>query len=321
MEKRKLIHFGRSAFCITLPSAWVKKNRMKKGDEVFVNETTRSSLEVSSVPKLIKENYELVIEIADKQEDEILELILASYLNGYTTIKLIGPNSGKIEKITKQVKELIATEVMEANTNSITINVFWDLNDIDLDSIINRIGHILRTIFTEIIEMLDSRAKVTEIIDKGNEVQRQILLCRRAIKCALNNSALAKKFNLMPLEMFYLSNIKYSLGVISEHLIGIARIIYEDKLDKSLSPKDKKELREILQKVMHYFTNVLDHFIKSKNQERISLKDFADFEKKMSKFMNSPETSMPLLAEYITLILVKIKEIQFNVIGMQNCPK
>ncbi len=150
-EERKLIQFGKSAFCITMPHTWLKKNNIKKGDSLSVQETTRNSLEVMPANGLTDEGHELTIDITEKSTDEIIQLLLSTYLNGYTVITLRGPNAGKVAFVRKHVHEFIAAEIMEVTSNKIIIHIFWDIHNINLNAIITRIGHITKSIFTDTI--------------------------------------------------------------------------------------------------------------------------------------------------------------------------
>src|SRR3989344_102287 len=231
-EQRKLIKFGKSAFCITIPHTWLEKNKLRKGDTLSVQETLRNSLEIIQTNGLSNSAHELEIDITEKSTDEIIQLLLSTYLNGYTLITLRGPNAGKVEFVRKHVHEFIAAEIMEVTSNKIIIHVFWDIKTISLPSIIHRIGHITNSIFSETIEMIDSDISVRDIKEKGLEVQRQVLLARRAIKYALNNSAAAHKFNFSSLELLYISYITYFFGMIGDYVIKIAEIIDKSKLNK-----------------------------------------------------------------------------------------
>ena len=44
MEFRKLMAFGNSSFVVSVPKAWVEKNRLKKGDVLVVDERDRKSV-------------------------------------------------------------------------------------------------------------------------------------------------------------------------------------------------------------------------------------------------------------------------------------
>lgn len=323
MEQRKLIHFGKSAFCITLPHAWLKKNKIKKGDALSVQETLRNSLEIASTNGSSgSEHEELKIDISEKSTDEIIQLLVSTYLNGYTIVTLQGPNAGKVAFVRKHVHEFIAAEIMEVTSNKIVIHVFWDIKTINLLSIINRIGHITRSIFSETMELVDSGKNAKDILEKGFEVQRQVLLARRAIKYALNNSAAAHKFNLSSLELLYVSYIIYFFGMVGEYIIKMAEIIEKERVYKSKNDiKAKKELKALIQRASDYYGNVFDTYNKHKKLVKFVYSDYADFQALIERFVKKNHAWAPLLAEYLKLLVFKIKETELTMVSLENAPK
>ncbi len=326
MEERKLIQIGKSAFCITMPHTWLKKNRIKKGDSLSVQETLRNSLEIMPNKSFLDETKELSIDIAGKSTDEIIQLLLSTYLNGYTIISLRGPNAGKVAFVRKHVHEFIAAEIMEVTTNKIVIHVFWDINAINLHSIIGRIGLITRGIFSETKSLVDSESNVEDIIDKGFEVQRQVLLARRAIKYALNNSAAAHKFNLSSLELLYISYIIYFFGMVGDYVLKVAKIINEAKLnqfkDLLKDQNAKKELGALILRASDYYGKVLDTYNKRNKLVKFVFSEYIDFEDSIDDFRKKNEQLWaPLLAEYLKMLIFKIKETEFIMISMENAPK
>ncbi len=326
MEERKLIQFGKSAFCITLPHMWLKKNQVKKGDSLSVQETLRNSLEIIPNNSDSEKLHELSIDIAEKSTDEIVQLLLATYLNGYTVITLNGPNSGKVTFIRKHVHEFIAAEIMEVTSNKIVIHVFWDIKTINLQSIIVRIGHITNNIFSETIELIDSEANVREIEEKGLEIQRQVLLARRAIKYALNNSAAAFKFNLSSLELLYISYMIYFFGMVGDYILKLAKLIEKSKLngfkDLLTNEKSKKDLIMLIQRTANYYSKVIDSYNKHNKLVKFVFSEYIDFEESIDRFRErNSQLFTPLLSEYIKMLIFKIKETEFTMISMENAPK
>ena len=326
MEERKLIRFGKSAFVITIPHTWLKKNKIKKGDSMSVQETLRNSLEIMPRNDSVEHSHELIIDITGKSTDEIIQLLLSTYLNGYTLITLQGPNAGKVSFVRKHVHEFIAAEIMEVTSNKIIIHVFWDIKTINLHSIINRIGHITRSIFSETIDSIDSESNVKDIEEKGFEVQRQVLLARRAIKYALNNSATAHKFNLSSLELLYVSYIIYFFGMVGDYIVKVAQIIDRAKLNKFkdlLKDQDaKKELTGLIKRTSDYYGKVIDTYDKHNKLVKFVFSEFSDFEDSIANFREkNKQLWAPLLAEYIKLLIIKIKETEFTMISMENAPK
>lgn len=329
MERRKLIHFGKSAFCITLPHLWIKKNKLQKGDIISVKETSRNSLEIIPAAHATEDSSHLIIDITGKSTDEIIPFLLASYLNGYSVITLQGPNAGKVSYVRKHVHEFIAAEVMEVTPTRVVIHVFWDVTSINIHSIINRIGHIIKSICMETIELLapdsisEEQAKMNanDILEKGFEAQRQVLLAKRAITYALNNTATAQRFNLSSLELHYLSYITYFLGMIAEHLIEVLRIVYESKIPQT-SPKTKKDLSALLERTLDYLGKTLNAYHKQNKQVRFVLSEYRDFEHAIERFREkNPQPNAQRISEYVKMILIEIKEAQYMMINSENCPK
>jgi hypothetical protein len=274
----------------------------------------------------LDDQHELTIDITDKSTDEIIQLLLSTYLNGYTIITLRGPNAGKVAFVRKHVHEFIAAEIMEVTTNKIVIHIFWDIDNINLHTIIARIGHITRSIFSETIESIDSKQRVEDIIEKGYEVQRQVLLARRAIKYALNHSATAHKFNLSSLELLYISYIIYFFGMVGEYILKIALIIDSAEFNKLKKPlKDQhaeRDIKILIQRASDYYGKVLDEYNKNNKLVKFTFSEYTDFESSIAEFKKrNLQAWASVLAEYLKMLIFKIKETEFTMISMENAPK
>ena len=322
MEQRKIILFGKSAFCMTLPHSWVQKNKLKKGDVLNVQETLRNSLEL--IPSTLKPqgSSSLTLDIAGKSTDEIVQRLLATYLNGYTVINLEGINNGKVAYLREHIHEFIAAEIMEVTSNRIVVHVFWDIETINLVAILKRIGHIIRSIFEETGDLLEMKIRVNDITEKGYEVQRQVLLAKRAITYALNNSATAQKFNLSSLELYYISYIIYFSGKIAEYLLLIAEIIQKALLEKEIDAKSKKELKALFERTFIYYDKVLDIYNKKAQQQKFVISEYQVFEDAINAFRSKNQhTWRPIAAEYMMLLIRTVKEMEFIMINLENSPK
>lgn len=322
MERRKIILFGKSAYCMTLPQSWITKHKLKKGDELNVQETLRSSLELIPSRETPLTTSSLTIDITDKSTDEIVQLLLATYLNGYTVITLQGPNNGKVSYLRKHIHEFIAAEIMEVTATKIVIHVFWDIDTISLVTILRRIGHIIRSIFEETIDLLGTTERINDITEKGYEVQRQVLLGKRAITYALNNSATAQKFNLSSLELHYVSFILYFSGKIGEYILLIAEIIQEANKENQLKATHRKELKTLLEKTSNYYEKVLDIYNNKKEYQKFVISEYNNFQDEIKLFgKKNHQVWRPIATEYIMLLIRAIKEMEFIMINLENSPK
>lgn len=322
MDQRKIILFGKSAFCMTLPHAWVKKNNLKKGDVLNVQETHRSSLELIPSSVKLPSTSSLNINITGKSTDEIIQILLATYLNGYTVITLEGTNVGKVSFLRNHIHEFIAAEIMEVTNDKIVIHVFWDIETIDLTTILRRIGHIIRSIFEETADLLDSKTRMNDITEKGYEVQRQVLLAKRAITYALNNSATAQKFNLSSLELYYISYIVYFSGKVAEHIQDISEIIVKAINNKEMTTRSKKNLKKLLERTLSYYDKILSIYNKKGEHQRFQVSEFEDFEESINAFRSENKNSWrPIVTVHLMQLISTIKEMEFVMINLENTPK
>lgn len=327
MERRKVILFGKSAYCMTLPQAWVTKHKLKKGADLNVQETLRNSLELMPTSDTPLKTSSLTIDITGKSTDEIVQLLYATYLNGYTVITLQGSNNGKVAYLREYLREFIAAEIMEVTSTKIVIHVFWDINTISLVTILKRIDHIIRSMFKETIALMKMQDRkmqdrVNDITKKGYEVQRQVLFGKRAITYAFNNSATAQKFNLSSLELHYISSILYFSGKIGEYLLVIVEIIEEAIKKKTMNAAHWKELKTLLDRTSIYYRKVLDIYNKKSQHQKFVVSEYNDFEQDIKLFRkkNHPHWR-PMAAEYLMLIIRFIKQTEFIMINLENAPK
>lgn len=321
MDQRKAILFGKSSFCITLPQTWAKKNKIKKGDTLNVQETARNSLEVFFNKNQSDTTDSIDLEILNQTLEEINSLLLSAYLNGYSIITLIGPNEGKLVGIRKYVNELIAAEVMEVNPNKIVINVLLDIKTINLHSIISRIDNSIRVSFRETVDMLESNKNQHNIMEKRFEIHRQTLLARRATTYALHNSLVAQKFGLSPLELYYISHLTYFFGKIGDYVAEVAEIIDEARREGSLTPKIKEELKPILRYSLDYFEKVLSSYNKYTRREKFTVNNHKKFEESVKNLQEKNfKTKLPALSGCIKTIATNLKEAELVIINLQMVP-
>lgn len=323
MEQRKLIGFGKSTFSITLPKSWVRKNKLRKGDDISVQETARNSLEIIPKSSLSEQQREIAIEIGNRGLKEITRLLVSAYLNGYTRITINGPNAGKVSYIRKKVHELVAAEIMEVTSNKIIIHVFWDVKSLNLRSITNRIEQITKTMFRETIDMFETPSDFADVVEKSYEVQRQTLLAKRAIINALIDSDIAYKFNVSSLELCYLSFLIHYLDKIAEYIADMAKILHETNLLRRMSPKAKEEIKSMLEEVYQNYELALESYNNmDENKAHSVVNRFTHLDeitrRLREKYM---QTWMPSFCGYIRRALTKTRDIAFIIINLKNAPR
>ena len=114
MEYRKLIKFGNSSHIISLPNNWVKKNKLKKGDLIYLEENGNNELVLNSeIKKERIEPKEIVIDLANKDNDEIKREIHSAYINNFNTINLVGRNLNTKEIMIRKIISNTKLRILE----------------------------------------------------------------------------------------------------------------------------------------------------------------------------------------------------------------
>ena len=89
MEYRKLIAFGKSSYVISLPKAWIRQQKMKKGDLIYLEERENSLL-LSSKIQGSPEPKKITISVDNKKIPQIRREVNAAYIENYREIALVG---------------------------------------------------------------------------------------------------------------------------------------------------------------------------------------------------------------------------------------
>jgi len=232
MESRKIIGFGNSSYVISLPKSWVSRNKLRKGDTIYLDEKIDDLvITTSETPK--KEEKEVIINIDDKNIDEIKREIANAYIHNNHTIIILGKN---VEKLSQTIREdmihnLMALEIIEQTSNRIITKDFLDMDQIKIIDLVRQIDIIIRSI------MMDTKNRISNdlyknIMERDKNINRLSFLAFRAIKYALENPNVAKKQKLdYPSLLNYWLIIVY-LEEIADELKRFVRYLLKIKLKK-----------------------------------------------------------------------------------------
>lgn len=147
--RRKLVQHGPSSLIVSLPARWVKLNNLKKGDEVLLEENSKSLvLSVDTLPSQLS----LTQDVTDLPAFLITKFLVRSYQKGYDEIRLIHNNPEMLRIIQQEVQELIGYEIIEQDDKSCLIRSITPTIDLSFDNS-------LRKAFLIIRDMLEICAK------------------------------------------------------------------------------------------------------------------------------------------------------------------
>ncbi len=265
---RSLQRTGGETFIVSLPKTWVKNLGLKQKDKVVLLEQENSSLVIYPLKFLDKKPKENISIIYSSLGDEntVIRECISNYLAGYDSFKIIfdKENIGEKSSIKNILRDkLIGIEVIEEDINSITIQVFAENKNTQLDRTLNRLYGIVYLMLESLLKAIRSeRELLKEIIKLDDEVDRFYHFIARQINLAIEDPYLmldlgvAKKSLLIEYRLF-----SKTLERIADHIESISRQLLETEeeiphplLEKIL--KLGEEIKKLFSKSVKTFINL-----------------------------------------------------------------
>ena len=180
MAKRKLVKQGTATMMVSLPSKWIKENKLDKGDEVNV-ETAGQSLVISTS---FSEKKETTLKLQRIVEPSIRTLISNTYRKGYDRITVNFDHPKQFQILESTVRNnLIGFEVIKKDANSCVIESVTEPS-------IDQFENLLKKMFMSIHDFFEiTKKRLVNPEDKDVEdfeevsirVQKYDNFCRRCV--------------------------------------------------------------------------------------------------------------------------------------------
>lgn len=152
--KRKLIGLSPSTSVVSLPSRWIKKNKLKKGTDIEVEEIENKII-ISS--KSRKSEKDITIDVSNLNKDLFWRAIDAVYISGYDVIVLKTKDHKQTAYTAKVPKYFPGLIVTDDRRNSIRFKDITGDNKEDVDKVISRILNMGIAMLKDGMEALKSK--------------------------------------------------------------------------------------------------------------------------------------------------------------------
>jgi len=235
---RKVNSVGTGTLTLSLPADWVKKNRVQKGDLVYVTEDKNGALKLE-----IKEPKEDHLRKELNSEGLVLylrKLLAGFYKAGYDEVEVRYSSSDEVDRIQTLLEyTCIGYEIMNIGKKTITVKSVSKIMTEEFDEMYRKIFNIISGIGHELTDALASKdfEKVKSTIIRHKLVNRYADFCRRTI-------------NKYP-PRFAKAGPQYSvletLEKISDHYRALAEEIVEFRQQPS------KDIIDMLRKANNFF--------------------------------------------------------------------
>ena len=253
VEFRRLIGFGKSSFVASLPKNWIEKNKLVKGDLVYLKEQNYELVITSQEKDDPKKMEKAVVTTDGKDSDTVKAEIIALYLRGYDVIEIKGSDlKAKAAEIKSALHDLAGVELLEQSSDRILTKNLLNLKEISLDSLIRRVDIIIRSMIED--NTSSPHEDFNESINQRDfDVNRLVLLTKRVLRSAVVDAHVAKSLALQNIDLFKYWQVIDALEMAADEVKRISRSFREVEIMKQNNKeleKMNKELREAYLKVM-----------------------------------------------------------------------
>tara|TARA_Y100000310_G_scaffold265358_2_gene276366 strand:+ start:1525 stop:2442 length:918 start_codon:yes stop_codon:yes gene_type:complete len=298
--KRKLVKQGPQSLVVSMPSEWIKKNKLKKGEEVELQEIS-NNIVVSGkeiVEPKVREPY--VLNIEGKYDALVKRYLTMLYRLGYEEIiitftkqkikRLKREKNTKVEEFVSGVSNrFIGMEIISSEKHKIVLKCFTNTNIQELKSV-------QRRIFLLILSFMEN------MFDKKYDSQ----MAHDNVAKFINY--FFRLLNATPEASLPNKELLYGFFLVQDRLIDYLQYTHQELCRvKTLS----KRVKKILQELFDLYEDYYHLFYKFKEEDKVNIimKRFELAKKiKRGKF-TLPETKILYEAKFILVIFVDFYEV------------
>jgi phosphate uptake regulator len=180
--KRKLVKQGAATMMISLPSKWIKANKLEKGDEINLEEKDNGLL--INTEKISKEKREIKINLTEENKKNIKNILSHVYGRGFDKIILEGKHKDCLKEIKSTVSDLLlGFEVTEIVNNKMTIENISEPTGQKYDIMLKKTFQIIEETQDLVINDFEANnfPNFEDMKDLRRQTDRFILFCRRLL--------------------------------------------------------------------------------------------------------------------------------------------
>lgn len=206
MPARKAIEMGKGTILVSLPKGWVRRNGIKKGADISVEELSPRKILVSPLGEREAEQKQTVIGYDGVDFSEVANDVTGAYLLGYDLISVAGQGgiSREGRRVIKEAMErLVGLEILEEDSKKITLQFLLEPTAITPEKIVRRMSGLLDGMLKDTAEALSKRDRrlLALVSERDDEVDRLYFLLVRATRAAIVMPEVAERYGLSPVDL------------------------------------------------------------------------------------------------------------------------
>lgn len=178
--KRSVILMGGKTYVLSLPSQWIKKYRIQKGEELDIEEKDNSIIvrtERHPAGKELEVDFSVLQQMLSRG-------VGAIYKAGYSRAKIAFHGKEQLQKIEESLQRtLVGFEITKQAENYVLIESLTEVMVQEFPNSLKRIFYSLELMNQDLVQALSSKDKalLKKVIDKDGQINRLADFCRRVI--------------------------------------------------------------------------------------------------------------------------------------------
>jgi len=230
MERRKIMALGQSSRVISLPKAWLRENKLDKGNYVSLDVQRDGSLVVNPETRGEDDARKICIEVeSNESQDSIVRKIIGSYYNGYSIIELKSKKIFTVEQ-QKAIRQIVGTlymMIIESEASNVVLETLIDESKASVSSGIERMHFITFSMLRDILSSMRNWDEnlVKTVISLEDDVDQLMFLLLHLIRSAVVNPSLSSKQDLDTLDCLDHQTLVYRIEKVADHATSIAKSV------------------------------------------------------------------------------------------------
>jgi phosphate uptake regulator len=242
---------------ISLPSDWVRTNRLNKGNTVIIETNEDNSISLFPSEASDSQIKDVTILYSESSVDSLINQIYGAYLLGYSEIRIKGKRQILFEHrehIKLTMRKLVGLEIVDEDNSNIAIQFLLDANTLDAEKILRRMNSIVGGMYRDALDGLRLKSEGIKnlIFSRDDEVDRQYFLLVRLIRSAMVDQKLARKLNLSNIDILdyriaanHLESAGDYIGEFASTVPSISRTKIVDEISEAGSYVEKMQEKSV----------------------------------------------------------------------------
>ena len=240
MNARKVLEMGGGTLLISLPKDWARRNGVKKGATVAVDELSARKLIVRPIEDVIDKPKEIEVEYPGEDLSEVINDVTGAYLLGFDVIRIAGKKVISREdraRLKATIARLVGLEIMDEDSKRVTVQFLLASSAIIPEKIVKRMSSILDGMLKDIAEGLTKGdAKLLALVaERDDEVDRLYFLLVRTIRATIMRPEISESYGLSPVDVLDYRVLASFLESVGDAVAELSKKLHYSHASRQLS--------------------------------------------------------------------------------------